>query len=238
MGGAPLRNWQNINLMHRFGPVGVLCLPTVPQEFDSSQLPIELPVWCIQPDPSRENAISKLTPRLRQLGWLLNQASAYRDKYFTREASQKLERILKEFQPDVIVFEEVWLYSYLSQLKGRDYTLILDAHNVEAALFRQIYNATKSQGLLNRLDTGIRLALIEAMERNFVQQVHQVWACSDHDATLLTHATAHASKKLTPLKWFRMGLMCRTTVVCDRMAQKIEHCRIPRQKVCIPIPIR
>lgn len=183
MGGASLRIWQNINLMKQFGPVGIFCLPTVPQTPDQ-QPPIDLAVWCVQPESRQETTIDKLVPRLHQMGWLLTQVSPYRDKYFTPEASNQLEAILAEFQPDIVIFEEIWLYAYLPQVKQRDCTVILDAHNVEAALFRQIYAAKKSHSLTSKVDTGVRLALIESIERNFVRQVDQVWVCSEQDARL------------------------------------------------------
>jgi polysaccharide biosynthesis protein PslH len=188
MGGSSLRIWQNINLMKQFGPVGIFCLPTVPQTLDQKP-PIDLAVWCMQPDSSRETAIGKLVPRLRQMGWLLTHVPPYTDKYFTPEASNKLEEILDEFQPDVVIFEEIWLYSYLQQVKQRDCTVILDAHNVEASLFQQIYAAKQSQSLPSKVDTGVRLALIESIERNFVRQVDQVWVCSEQDANLFAETT-------------------------------------------------
>lgn len=185
IGGAPLRNWQNIHHMMKYGPVGVFFLCAEHEQPDSAPVaPPGVALWRFQAVGKRP-FLSKIGRRIRLMLWLLTQADPLTDMHYTPAVAQELDRILTEFKPDVVVFEEIWLYCYLSTIQRHPCRIIFDAHNAETSLFHQIFATEVHQGFKNKIESGIRLALIERMERNFVQAADQVWTCSQEDAELL-----------------------------------------------------
>jgi polysaccharide biosynthesis protein PslH len=190
IGGAPLRNWQNIHHMMKYGPVGVFFLCAEHEQPDSAPVaPPGVALWRFQTVGKRP-LVSKITRRVRLMTWLLTQAEPLTDMHYTPAVAEELDRIMTEFKPDVVVFEEIWLYCYLSTIQRHPCRIIFDAHNAETALFHQIFGAEEHQGLKNKLESGLRLALIERMERNFVRAADQVWTCSQEDADLLQSFSA------------------------------------------------
>jgi glycosyltransferase involved in cell wall biosynthesis len=176
IGGEFLRNWQNINIMRQFGPVGVFSIFN-----QASQIPAldGIEFW------HHYNFTEVETPRSRfeqALQWIRQSGLTYYCPYL-RAAAKTLEQLLTQFQPDLVIFEQLWLYPYLptvkSYLKGRPCRLIFDAHNIEAPL----YQVTKcsDRGLRSRLRRNLHVPQIQASERNLIEQADQVWLCSVTD---------------------------------------------------------
>lgn len=190
IGGAPLRDWQNINIMMKFGPVAVVKLFTDPEHLNrKAEHPPGVELW-------REYYISDKLPslqkkverRLSQVWWLLRKGHPFTNAesyYYVDKVAEELDRVLAEFKPDLVVFEELWLYSYLPVIKRYQCRIILDAHNVETARLHEVQKAEEIKGLKARIRRKIELVKMESIERDFVRQVDRVWACSDRDASLL-----------------------------------------------------
>ncbi|MBD2101129.1 glycosyltransferase family 4 protein [Leptolyngbya sp. FACHB-261] len=190
VGGAPLRDWQNINAMMKFGPVGIVFISTNVEEANS---PAESPpgVSFLSRHYVNHSLLSfreKLGRRLRQLQWLITRDHPYTDikhYFYIESVAQELDKILAEFQPHLVVFEELWLYAYLPVIKRHKCQIILDAHNAETAMLHESIRAEANQDSQVRLKQKKQLAKLESIERDFARQVDQVWACSAQDATLL-----------------------------------------------------
>lgn len=181
IGGSPLRNWQNINIMMKFGPVGVFSVSNFPDEVkDNSKQPPGVELW----NHYNLNKIPIQRSFLQKIEWWLSPRKHYlTDSLYTDSVSRELDRILKEFKPDLVIFAEPYRYCYLPIVKSRGCCIILDEHNVEAPLFRE--NHPPVAGLKSKLILSLLFNKMKSIERDFIRQADQVWMCSDNDAYLL-----------------------------------------------------
>jgi glycosyltransferase involved in cell wall biosynthesis len=180
--GGDLRNWQNVNALMKIGEVGVFGLCSndtrraVPQP--------ELALWRSSADPDlafppQENR--KLAAR----GWLVSESGHPADLYYSERAAAEIEDLVSEFDPHLIVLERLWLHRYINHVNGPNRRIVLDNHNVEAALYRQIAASMDGDDLRGRLMRSALPARTEMIERQAVQAVDQVWVCSNEDERLL-----------------------------------------------------
>ncbi|MGB3295826.1 MAG: glycosyltransferase family 4 protein [Phormidesmis sp.] len=180
MGGAALRNWQNINIAAQLGTVAVFSVPGSYSSVSQENFP-HISLWQNCPVTTAPSARS-----LRQkVGWWLEPSchplvdDCYRD-----EISQELKSFLQKFQPDLIIFEELWLYLYLPTIKEiTSCPIVLDQHNIEANLLTQTQPPSNTLG--DRLRKTIQNRKLRFIEQDFVRKADQVWVCSQEDADLL-----------------------------------------------------
>ncbi len=175
MNGYLLRNWQNINIMMNFGEVGVFAT------FNSKQNPGDsLPgvtLW----HPCRITKPSSFGETLKRWGWRVRPVgdlSVY--NLYSQSAAEQLEEVIKKFQPNLVVFEEIWMYGYLPILKKYELPIIFDNHNVEALTHKEA-----NQSLISQIKAKLRFFQIKSLEREFIRRAKQVWVCSQEDSNLL-----------------------------------------------------
>lgn len=176
IGGAPLRNWQNINLMRKFGSVGVFTVFNKEQAV--SQID-NVDLWY------HYNIMGQKSPQIlleRFVRWLSHWGLSFYWGYLSNAAEQ-LETIMTEFKPDIVVFEELWLYDYLSVVKRHPCRIIFDEHNVEL----KVYQDTKcsDNSLMAWARNKLHLPQIKATEQNLIDSSEQIWVCSQEDNILL-----------------------------------------------------
>lgn len=177
-GGAPLRNWQNMNILMKFGPIAVFSI-TKSLEENKYEAP-GIDTW----EHHRLHEYEKkITILLRLKRWISPRSYSLTDSLYSPLASQNLTNLMTEFQPDLVIFEEPWLYRYLPIVKEFNCHIIIDAHNIESDLFLAKQN--KTVGPLSKIMQKIRMQKIRSIEKDFVQQASQVWVCSRSDALLL-----------------------------------------------------
>ncbi|GET35683.1 glycosyltransferase family 4 protein [Microseira wollei] len=176
LGGVPMRNWQNINIMMNFGPVAVFSV----YNEDSSNEAIEgVTIWHhynVAKHPSLWLRLQRGIWWLRLLG--LNDYWAY-----LQPAAAQLNEIMKSFQPDVVIIEELWLYHYLSVVQKYQCQIIFDEHNVEASLFETIRCSVSSVRSWAR--KKLHLPQIKFTENDLIRKSAQVWVCSKQDKNSL-----------------------------------------------------
>jgi polysaccharide biosynthesis protein PslH len=177
IGGLSLRIWQNINVMAQFGPVAVFSACRW-QPTQTSMPKVDL--WTHY---NIDRPRSPLERFQRKVWWLRPQGHPDADWAYADSAAQELNQMLTRFQPDLVIFEEVWMYRYLAIVKQHNCRTILVEHNVEAPLFAEKFQPSPT--LRTRLKVSRQLPQLKAIERNFTHQVDQVWACSQRDANLL-----------------------------------------------------
>lgn len=177
IGGLSLRIWQNINIMARFGSVAVFSAC----RWQPTQLSMpKVDLWSHYNIDRPRSLLERLQ---RKIWWLRPLGHPDADWAYADSAAQELDQLLTRFQPDLVIFEEVWMYPYLAIVKQHPCRTILVEHNVEAPLFAEKFQS--SQTLRTRLKVSRQLPQLKAIERNFTRQVDQVWACSQRDANLL-----------------------------------------------------
>lgn len=173
-GGVALRNWQTLNLLKQLGEVAIFSIYKGPPQ--SSQFLTEQGFKQGHYDigsPHR-SIIEKLKNRL---GKLRRDGYPYTDWLFTREGETALATFLNDFQPTLVVFEELWFYPYLqiveTYAESHPCAIILDNHNIEG--LKEHYRAQSHH-----------LRQVRYLEGRFANRVDQVWVCSAVDAAQLT----------------------------------------------------
>jgi glycosyltransferase involved in cell wall biosynthesis len=179
IGGVALRNWQNINLLAQLGVVKVISIYANRQAV--ATLPGNNIDWChydlYQMPRSR---LSKIQHRLQ---WIRPLGVPRVDWVYKEEIAQELAQCLHSFQPDLVVFEEIWLYRYLATVQRYGCGTVLDNHNLEVDKERYRHQADGPwyKGLMEKW----RLRQVRAVERAFIRGVTQTWLCSNEDQVLL-----------------------------------------------------
>jgi polysaccharide biosynthesis protein PslH len=186
VGGAALRNWQNINAMLQYGEVGLFYVYTEQEQPD--EIPAHIPgikEWyhCLVQEPS--SFMEKMKWRLNILQWLLFNTEKFSSLYYSVEAADKLDYVMRTFQPDLVVFEEIWLYCYFHIVKQYPCKVVFDNHNAETLLFQGLMQKMKIESLNNKIYIQLLYKIVEKSERDFVQKANQVWVCSDEDAQII-----------------------------------------------------
>ena len=169
IGGAPLRNWQNINAMRKYGSVAVV---SISRENPQPQKIPGVELW--HHDNITKRKLSRWDKWERQFWWLRPDGLPEIDLLYTIATARELDKILAKFQPELVIFEEIWLYRYFKLTKRHNCLTIFDNHNVETNLFEQTYGKTK-----------LKLPRLKSIEGKFIRQADLVWACSQDDANLL-----------------------------------------------------
>src|SRR6476620_3690808 len=170
--GGDLRNWQNLNALSRLGEVGVFGLCSNARRVTKPRADIGL--WQSTTDP----ALAFPLPAGRtsvSSRWLLDAEGHPSDMYYSDTAACEIERAIAEFQPDVVVVERLWLHRYIAHARRFAARIVLDDHNVEAALCRQLASAAprdKQAGRKMRETLALRT---EAIERKATRVVDQIW---------------------------------------------------------------
>jgi len=176
MGGSSLRNWQNINIMMNFGLVGVFTAVQSKQKLSDTLPGVSL--WY----PCKVSKASSFWETLKRWSWRVRPVGdLYVYNLYSQSAAAQLEEVIQKFQPDVVVFAEIWMYRYLSILEKYDLPIILDNHNVEALTQKSSTN----QSLVSPIKAKLRFFQIKFIEKKFIRQAKQVWVCSEEDSHLL-----------------------------------------------------
>ncbi|MDJ0731835.1 MAG: glycosyltransferase family 4 protein [Crocosphaera sp.] len=175
-GGVSLRNWQNMNVMMKFGPVAVFSAANWTPNYHT------LPGVDLWKHYNVDETRTRWEELERRLWWLRPSGDPDADWPYCRFTAQKLGQLMAEFQPDLVIIEQVWLYRYLSVVKQFPCRIILDNHNIEAHLAAQPDRSQETMRI--RLKAKIQTSHLREMEKKFTHQVDQVWLCSQDDVQL------------------------------------------------------
>ncbi|MDP7432001.1 MAG: glycosyltransferase [Myxococcota bacterium] len=167
--GAELRNWQNGMAATRLGPVLMVSLHPLHRETAPTEGSLRLAALTTTGD-ARSRALARRRTRI--------------DLRIPLLAARRLTVMLDEFQPDVVIVEGLTLFPLLEHLRPRARRLILDMHNVESDLSRQLDRAGKARPWHSRLGASEATRLL-GMERRAMRIADRVWVCSDADESRL-----------------------------------------------------
>ena len=137
--GKDLRNWQNICGLSCVSRVGVFGLRSK-DPGQTSIPPLRLEFW----RSSNDATLSELRPQRVVAGraWPLHPQGHPSDLYFSETAASEITDIMSSFEPHIVVIEGLLLYRYIEVLKRFDCRIVLDFHNVEAAVSQVIADST------------------------------------------------------------------------------------------------
>ena len=191
IGGASLRNWQNINAMMSIGSVGIFCLvgeEVYTKNKDYIEKPPGIAKWHIslvkEPKFTRIEKLQQISKQIKSLltrGHPFTHTSNYRASNILLD----LKNVLDEFKPDCVIFSEAFVGIYLCDLKAYPVKLILDAHNAETELLRENFKTKRLQNIKQKIRNLIEIVKIEIIERELTRNVDQIWTCSKNDISLL-----------------------------------------------------
>lgn len=195
--GGDLRTWQNVNALAAIARVGVFGLCS--NDRRRERVPaLDLVCWTTATDPALASPPPK-GMRLPGRAWLLDPRGHPSDLQFSAAAARQLGRLLADLRPDFVLLEGLWMQRYLDVVRAAGCRIILDCHNVEAVLFRELADAVDRDDLEGRVRREVLPARTEAIERDVVRAVDQLWVCSEIDAERLRQLYApHAPAFLVP----------------------------------------
>jgi len=175
IGGVCLRNWQNINIMTKFGAVAVFAIDH--KASDVKELPnINAFNYHQLGNSTSISSVNISSVSSHQNDPTNNLSCKYVDDNCDRQGIEILKSIMVDFQPDLVIIEQLWLFRYLEILKFYPCKIILDEHNIEADLLKQREGINISES---------ELAIVEGIEKEAIAQSDQVWVCSNSDRQLL-----------------------------------------------------
>jgi glycosyltransferase involved in cell wall biosynthesis len=180
--GADLRNWQNISAAVGVAETAVLFLTAV--EPGVSQPPLRLARW------------QRLDDRPPHLIWHPPQPRTPLDLDYAPAALPEIERTLRSFRPDVVVLGHTQLYALAERIRAAGAALVVDMHNVESDLYRQLVSPRVPLKYLWRRALGLGVRGIQAVERELARQAQQVWLCSAKDRERLETVIGGATASL------------------------------------------
>jgi len=140
-----------------FGPV---CVATI-KPLTSDTLAVDLNI-----------RVAPLTIPGEKRGPILGWRRAYGESKIPRLALTRLKALIQDFRPDTIVVEGTPLVRLLDHLRPSVKQLILDMHNVESDLARQVPRRKWRRPFSPDLRT---------LERKAARTVDRIWVCSDLD---------------------------------------------------------
>jgi glycosyltransferase involved in cell wall biosynthesis len=134
-----------------------------------SQPPLRLARW------------QRLDDRPPHLIWHPPQPRTPLDLDYAPAALLEIDRTLRSFRPDVVVLGHTQLYALAERIRAAGAALVVDMHNVESDLYRQLVSPRVPLKYLGRRALGFGVRGIQAVERELARQAQQVWLCSAKD---------------------------------------------------------
>jgi glycosyltransferase involved in cell wall biosynthesis len=211
--GLDLRAWTVIDALTSLGPVAVFGVR------HDAPAPPPLPaidVWT----SSQDESLTARDPGA-QLAWLADPDGNVGDAYFSERAGVEVAALVASFAPDVVLLLEVRLHRYLDVIDRTRSVVVLDSPSIESTLQQQLADPALSP---NRAAAMIRRRAaqrIAAAEDHLFDAVDQVWACSQHDASVMSARVPKAAISVVP-----------NTVDVDRYAN--TEIRSPRLQIVFP----
>jgi glycosyltransferase involved in cell wall biosynthesis len=181
--GKDLRNWLNICGLSTVSQVGVFGLWSNDPRRNNVP-PRHLEFWRLSTDA----ALTYPPPKhisVAARAWPLYPLGHPSDLYYSETAATEIAEVMASFKPEIVVVEGLWRYRYIDVLKHFRCRIVLDCHNVEAAVFQEIADATDGDELPARLVRKLLPARTKMIEQKAVHAVDQIWVCSENDARLM-----------------------------------------------------
>ncbi len=163
--GPELRDWQNIRAAAASFETGVLFLT---EANAAAPPPPGLALW------------QRLDDRTPKQVWGVGGETPI-DVGLSPRALAELEAAVARFAPDVVVLEHTQLHSLVPRLTAGGARLVVDMHNIESHLYRNLVPPRLPLKWLERrfFDRGV--GRIQQVERRLLRTADQIWLCSDSD---------------------------------------------------------
>jgi glycosyltransferase involved in cell wall biosynthesis len=189
VGGAPLRNWQNIELLSSIGRVCVFEIALGKQKPALTSLSGVDSYQRVNITQSNAKSLwGKLVGFIKSNSWLVN-ANAHpwtHNIYYNEQIAKSLEEFIKKHQPNIVIIEELWLINYLKVIRKFNCKVILDEHNVEGFLRQDLLLKNKKNlSFLSFYLERMKIKRLLQIEALAITNTDQTWVCGDNDADLI-----------------------------------------------------
>lgn len=179
-GGSAWRNLQNLRALATFGPVAALSL-TRSADPGGEVAPQEAAEW------EHLDLLESQPGRWARWRWLVQRSGTpVGSRWFDARAARRWSAEIASWRPQLVVCEELWTYRWLQALGSGPWAAVLDEHNPEARIRRQIEEGRPFVWSLKGLRVILRQRLVirrvRLAERRAIRSVDQVWVCSGIDA--------------------------------------------------------
>jgi glycosyltransferase involved in cell wall biosynthesis len=221
LGGAPLRNWQNVRLLGRIADIHVLAMVSGGRgQPEGAPAKIASYSQAIVGRSPASNFIEAVAHRL----WIVRpHGHPWTDAYYAgSDAPRVFNRVLDEVKPQLVVFEELWLHRYLKAALRSRASVILDLHNVEGVLRKK---AVANGRLLSQCAHRLAERRVRVVERDFVRKATQVWVCSPDDVSLVNKVYGRCHEVHIIPNGVDMSYYNRTRVTRDILAPGLDPTR-------------
>jgi glycosyltransferase involved in cell wall biosynthesis len=184
-----MRMWQNIEVLATRGPVFAFSIgeaniaARTPPPPLSGWLHIDRAEYAVKPARGLERVKKLVRPRQFPID---NDA-------ITDQLNRRLRAYIRAVRPDLVVLSH-WIDAYPDALRECP-TVIIDAHNVESLLARDLVRAGESRPTLARTLEELRF---RRREVNLFRRALRVWVPSEQDAHAVTQLDPSLSK---PVVW-------------------------------------
>ena len=178
LGGGNLRDWQNVQGLLRCGDVAMFGLTEKGTPPDAQAFP-GIAHWTT----SRRDPKGKGNPveRLWKKAWPLRPGGHHSDQLESPGRSRDLADLVATMQPDVVVLEGVMMGRFLPVVAAPGRRIILDMHNIESQLEKDIASALGPSRLPYRLQGLLGAARLRGVEDRLCRIADRVWVCSSED---------------------------------------------------------
>ncbi len=177
--GFDLRVWQIVRALSALGPVGVFGICS--NDPRAADPPPGVAVWRTSTDP----ALAYPPPsdqKVAARAWLFDPLGHPWDLLHSETATREIEALIREFRPTAFVAEGLSLHRYLPAMREHDFQLVLDCHNVETLVARELATSGFGTGLSAKLTRDVLPPRVAEIEKRATQNVDQLWVCSEADA--------------------------------------------------------
>lgn len=119
------------------------------------------------------------------------------ERFYNNKFADKLTQVIRDFQPDVIQVESVFLATYLPQVKRQTHALtILRLHNIEYQVWSRL--AGESKGMLKKAYLGNLSRRIKVFEIKAWQLFDLLLPITETDAEVVRRAGVHTPAYVAP----------------------------------------
>lgn len=164
--GGDLRNWQNVQALATLGDVLATSIhaPSVAKMLDAPRIETR-----VLANAAEAATSPRLARRLTPI-----------DTRIPQVALSRLVEAARDFKPDTIVVEGIPLFALLEHLRPLAPQLVLDMHNIESDLARQMMPKAGWWARLFSKKSG-QVRRMREMELQSLRVVDKVWVCSEQD---------------------------------------------------------
>jgi hypothetical protein len=154
--------------------------------------------------------------------WPLDPLGHPSDVFYSEIAAAEIADSVASFKPDIVVLEGLWTYRYIDLLKQFGCRVILDCHNVEAAVFQDVAEILEGDQAPTRLIRKLLPGRTKIIEQKALQAVDQIWVCSANDARLMTDLYGAATPAQIHLPVWGMAAAAPTRHIFARIVESLH----------------